>query len=331
MRMASRQRGRRPFSLFNMQISIIDRSVIIRSQIASGTVRPVLKGYEVTLQTWRCLPQTIQLLTDFRNSHQDKLNDDALAGLNFSIIVDSFCMLEGLLESGLAFVWEKKHKHSSNTQEKKNIRHASSLDRYDKLFRELTGKSFPDMSKLAPLLEGLRMHFTLRNMLAHGRAVVFDFSHKNELPPNSWSEEFFRYESAFKKVESYLIKKRLLHHSIAEGARKYPYLSNPIADHFAVQSYEIYLAILASLDPNDADLFRSANGNDSQIRQLAHHLKNKSQKKVADRKRYEHRISRIIIEKVPNVDPWVDSKNLEYRTGHFTPSSHNEIPQQPYG
>jgi hypothetical protein len=215
-------------------------------------------------------------MRDFKYDCKDRLKHDVVAGLNYSMIVNSCCLLEGVFESGLSAIWNHKKKNAGSTAsllKESSIRRGRGLKTYDELFGLITGKRFSVMQNFIAYHEGVKTHFLIRHLLAHGRSTIW--SHQGsegslELRPN---DENLDFESSYKNVEVYLIKKKLIPHSVTGGIWPNPYLSNEIGDHFAVLAFDAICSIISSLEAEDSEIFIKATAPASQFEGAAKYLR----------------------------------------------------------
>jgi hypothetical protein len=233
-----------------------------------------IHSLEITLKVWGCLPSTLCFIRDFKYDCKARLPHDVLAGLNYSMVVNSCFLLEGVFESALISIWRARAKQKKLASEvfEKDLRRGTGLDSYNSLFEKIVDRRLSELKYVKPLYEGLSSHFTLRHLLAHGRTTVFAFVEKNGKSP-AWSDEHLHFPSAYKRAEDYLIKKKLMPHSVSGGIWPHPYLSNEIGDHFAAHAFDVVVAIIRSLEPDDASAFVAGTAAESEFTKLGAYIR----------------------------------------------------------
>jgi hypothetical protein len=211
-----------------------------------------------TNPVWYCLPPTASALQRLR--HELSPGSDARAGFNYLLILNSACYLEAVMERGLLEIVEALPKASHPTDAairsdlKDRIRRPRGFSDYSELFRLCTGVALSDLRHLKECWEGIDALFSLRNLLAHGRAigtrVVFPL---NELDP--WESEF---EGGYKKVHGYLVKAKVLQSAIDPLSMEWFCLNDVVADHFWNLSFSAVAFIGESLGADTYAAFKSA-------------------------------------------------------------------------
>lgn len=224
--------------------------------------------FKISATIFDCLPDVINWLVNKRNNEDDTINENTKAGINFSIIVNSACFIEGALESGLSSILSYQVR-SKNVNDQLIIRLSEDLENrirtttgstnYNSLFELLLGLKFSDLQPLTHLWEGIAILFHLRNVLAHGRAINFSMEFPGEdFPPdfNSfWNEEF---KGGYKKVQDYLIKKQIVDKRFMEQSWELFFLQDDIANHFWSIALNFILGIGNALSDDVQQAFKSA-------------------------------------------------------------------------
>lgn len=70
-------------------------------------------------------------------------------------------------------------------------------------------------------------------------------------------EAELEFKGAYRKLDDYLVKNRVIAYSIAKRFTAFTYLQAPIADHFAPVPYELLLAIIEGVEPDAARISTS--------------------------------------------------------------------------
>lgn len=202
---------------------------------------------------WPCIKDSTEHLRRYRDAGAPT---EVVPGLNFSIILGSACLLEGVLEASLRALLELRRstystleipdfetRRSMNTyysrlEEDLDARIGRSLGAagYDDLFMLVAGERLSQMKHVAPCWESITTLFNFRNVLGHGRQIsARRRAARTEYPDEggfhvlSWIDEF---SGSYRVVESYLKKRKLLSSSFVDGSAPYLYLTNAVADHF---------------------------------------------------------------------------------------------------
>lgn len=197
--------------------------------------------FQVQIKMWACLPATICYLQKAKQHLSWREWSEVRHGINYTLIVDITCFLEGLFESGLARLKEKKLKSlppesSLPVSVRKKLWNRVGLDHYDGTFQYLTGAGFAAMSGVQPYREGLDALFDMRNVLAHGREATFSWAGKSGETTVECSRENLEPGGTYQKVRDYLIKNRLLSAEDAKGVTSHNFLKDEVAEHFVLQT-----------------------------------------------------------------------------------------------
>ncbi|MGN3708666.1 hypothetical protein [Achromobacter xylosoxidans] len=156
------------------------------------------------------------------------------AGINFSIILASACFVEGNFErvllKNINAAMPTTDPLQSRLLEDMRARVAKTTgsEGYNDIFQLVVGKKANELIGDPELWENIKTLFFFRNVIAHGRAVGY----KLYFPPGVggfWEEEF---AGGYKKVEDFLLRKKLLESRHIEEGSNWHYFSDPAADFF---------------------------------------------------------------------------------------------------
>ena len=225
---------------------------------------------------WFCIPRVVKWLVEARDRDAHSLNDEVRAGINFSIILNSACFLEGALESGLIAVLES-HRNGDDPlssrlsdEVKERVSWTTGYKKYDELFELVVGVAAHDLTEARVLWDGVKSLFTLRNVLAHGRAV----SHKLVFPSGKnarWREEL---TGNYKSVHGYLLQKQLIPKQIVPLDGDWFFLADSIADHFWNLATSFIVAVGNSLSETESKVFKEVTHIPSQFQVPSQPLRN---------------------------------------------------------
>lgn len=162
------------------------------------------------------------------------VSDSIRAGINFSIILASACYVEGNFERILL----KNINAAIPTTDPLQIRLMDDLrvrvarttgsDGYNDIFELVVGSKANKLIGDPQLWDNIKTLFFFRNVIAHGRAVGYKL-HFPAGVGGYWEEEF---AGGYKKVEDFLLQKKLLDSRHIEEDSNWHYFSDPIADFF---------------------------------------------------------------------------------------------------
>jgi hypothetical protein len=105
-----------------------------------------------------------------------------------------------------------------------------------------------------PRWEGIDALFTLRNMLAHGRAITS----KVVFPANDTDRWQNEYQGGYRKVHAYLTKTGVISSAVDPLAMDWFCLKDEVSDHFWDLSFKMVTYIGESLGGQAADAFKFA-------------------------------------------------------------------------
>lgn len=185
---------------------------------------------------------------------------DAVAGINYSIIVLACCYWEAAMERGLSDIVQALPKpahpidHAMRQHLLGRIRNPGGFVGYKELFLLLTGVALPELMHLKHHWQGLDALFALRNVLAHGRAITA----RVELPDGTETRPEATYEGGYGKCHDYLVRSRILDSAIDPLSLEWPFLRDEVADHFWDLAFRSVAYIGESLAGNAAQAFRNA-------------------------------------------------------------------------
>ncbi|MCJ7773362.1 MAG: hypothetical protein MUP22_09550 [Desulfobacterales bacterium] len=224
--------------------------------------------FKISATIFDCLPHITHWVINKRNAETANISEQTRAGLNFSIVLNSACFIEGALEYGLSSIISRQLLMEEGNDQFKNrlvedlenrIRTVTGSSNYNSLFKLVSGISLSDLQIVAPLWEGIAILFHLRNVLAHGRAINFTMEFPGEkYPPDFhgfWDEEF---KGGYKKVQDYLLKIQVIDKPFTEQSWELFFLTDEIADHFWSLALDFILGIGESLSKEDQQAFMPA-------------------------------------------------------------------------
>jgi hypothetical protein len=162
------------------------------------------------------------------------VTDAIRSGINFSIILASACFVEGNFERILL----KNINAEAPTSDPLQIRLSEDLrsrvakttgsEGYNEIFELVVGRKANDLIGDPELWENIKTLFFFRNVIAHGRAVGYKLYFPSGVG-GFWEEDF---AGGYKKVEDFLLRKKLLESRHIEEASNWHYFSDPVADFF---------------------------------------------------------------------------------------------------
>ena len=181
---------------------------------------------------FECIPPWIDWQSKQRSSPD--VTEATRAGINFSIILAAACYVEGNFENILL----KNINRAGATAEplqarlledlRSRVTKTTGSEGYNEIFELVVGKKANELVGDAELWENIKTLFFFRNVIAHGRAIGY----KLFFPPGVggfWEEEFV---GGYKKVEDFLLKKKLLDSRHIEEENDWHYFSDGVADFF---------------------------------------------------------------------------------------------------
>lgn len=212
---------------------------------------------------WFCIPPLIGWLTEARNRQTKLLAPDVRSGINFSIILNSACYIEGALESGVwALLDQRPHEEDPlcaalrDDLKRRFSREFTGAEGYNELFKLVVGVAASDLAKVKPLWEGIVCLFHLRNVLAHGRAITHELDFHVD-PSSRWQEEIC---GATAKAREYLLKKKLIPPKPTALDDEWFFLRDEVADHLWLLATDFIAAIGDSLPEPEKKVFQSGTG-----------------------------------------------------------------------
>jgi hypothetical protein len=223
---------------------------------------------------WHHIPASISFLCSQRKALK-RPEKSIRIGLNFSIILNSACFVEGVLEAGLKALLQQRrlvfNKISSipefytrktintlfnNIEEEleRRISKTTGPSNYDELFKLLIDQKLSEFEKIKPLWESIQVLFQFRNVLAHGKEISAVLV-KGPKTQGSWEESFF---GGYKKAEEYLVKNKLLKKRYLDRNTEDIFFTDKVADHFKNLARRFIKAISNSLSDNEKSAFDMA-------------------------------------------------------------------------
>jgi len=223
---------------------------------------------------WQHIPSTISFLMNQRKTlkHSDI---SVKIGLNFSIILNSACFVEGALKTGLkGLLLQRRNEfnkvssfpkfytrktlntlfNSIESELDRRISRSTGLSNYDELFNLLIDQKLSGDDRIKPLWEGIQVLFQFRNVLAHGKEVSA-LAHSSPQTQGEWLEDFC---GGYKKAEEYLLKNKLLKKRYLDKGSEEIFFTNNIANHFYTLSQKFIRAISLSLSGPEKRAFDNA-------------------------------------------------------------------------
>lgn len=228
----------------------------------------------ITIFTETIWPALEPTLEHFRITRNGLAPGMIKAGTNFSILLGSACLLEGMLESLLRGLLAYRRARFNRVEIadfdlrlamnsfynrleedlSNRIGRSIGASGYSEMFRLLVGQSLNQMELVKPLWEPAATLFQFRNVLGHGREVsarrfagVF---------VEGGSQEDF--SGGYRKVEDYLLKIGLSDQRFIDSSSEFLFLKGEIADHFFSVARQVPEAIVASLSGAEAEACREA-------------------------------------------------------------------------
>jgi hypothetical protein len=224
-----------------------------------------------SVSTYPCFNDLVHFL---QQSRGNEVGTDLRMAINHAIIFYSACYVEGAMEQILKVLLRRRSdifnkikmpeletRRTTNTlfralEEDLEIRisRSTGIDSYLSLIELLTETSHPLLNKpsskkpaVSKLLEGIKILFQFRNMLAHGREIRA--SRVSAWWINEpWQDHF---SGGYGQAEQYLIKAKLLDHHFMESDNVALFFTDDIADHFWSLACSFLKAIATSLEVKD--------------------------------------------------------------------------------
>lgn len=234
--------------------------------------------------TW---PYTFSLI-EFLISSRDSVSEPLLrAGINHSIIFNSACFIEGLLEATLKEMLKRRReifhgigkpefsaRKTTNTlfnglvgDLEQRISRATGADAYNDLFGVITGMKLTEREPIKAKWEGIATLFQFRNVLAHGREISAS-QMKAYWIEQPWLDQ---YTGGYKRAEDYLKKHQLITERFWTTKNEHLYFSDQISDHFWSVALGFVRTVYECSDADDqqalAHWFDNINGYENQDEQ----------------------------------------------------------------
>lgn len=172
------------------------------------------------------------------------------AGVNFSVLLNSACFVEGSLESLLRRLLDARSRlfHSIDKPHfetrrafylfigrliddlEERVCRATGPENYSEMFQLVLGKSLAECANDTASWEGIRVLFFLRNVIAHGRmAVIKHTMVRGTLRQPEWDEDF---RGGYAKAAEYLQKRGLASGKFGDVDVETLVFNDRVADHF---------------------------------------------------------------------------------------------------
>ena len=164
---------------------------------------------------WPYLESLNKYLIESRKTVRQK---DIRIGINYTIILNTACCVEGILEYILKEILFQKNTMLQDVNSEKfyqfyyslekevhdRIAKTTGIDNYNYLFKLLTGKELSKIDIIKLYMEGINVLFEFRNVLAHGREIKSE-----SFCIDVANKEFYNsFMGGYKKTEEYLLKKK---------------------------------------------------------------------------------------------------------------------------
>jgi len=173
--------------------------------------------------------------------------------INLNIILNCTCYIEGFLEKktkSIVTYYEKllQKIKIDETEIRRNkniflkrifsdinnrISQCTGIDSYDNIYKLLLEKSFKEDKNISSLLEGIKILFQLRNVIAHGREInAYEIIRGYGLQEIEYykGEEFFF--GGYRNAETFLLKKGLIKKKFIDTGNGNILFSNKVTNYF---------------------------------------------------------------------------------------------------
>lgn len=215
------------------------------------------------------LEASVKLFQKIRNEQYTKLSEDEIMGLNYNIVLNTACILEGKLESILSniihyytkiytkvditdfYLRKTINSFFDNTISDLKSRVARTIGIRN--YISLLGQLIPDYvisDEMKRLSEGVNVLFEFRNVLAHGRMISAETETSIPYPNYIEMETIEYFKGGYKNTEDYLIKNKLNTSKFIDSESVGTFFTNQVADHFLELSNKYLVALEKSL-PED--------------------------------------------------------------------------------
>jgi hypothetical protein len=228
----------------------------------------------ITQSICHCLPEVNTFLISQR-ANVNAFPDTLRVGLNYTIVLNSACYIEGALEAGLKALLRHRRdafnkvdipdfetRKAMNTFYRRiedeleaRIGRSTGPSNYDDLFELILGERVSQFDSVKPTWEGVTILFQFRNVIAHGREISARLT-QGWWTKGSWEEQF---SGGYRKVEDYLTKKKLITKRFtAEDGEEAIYFTDEVADHFCAVANDFIQKVSDSLTGDEKKKFDSA-------------------------------------------------------------------------
>jgi len=215
------------------------------------------------------LESSIDLFIRIRKNNLSLEPNDERMGINYSIILNSACLLESKLE-GLLMKLVYHYRNAKIKDNSANFRSSpdvnvffnnmiddmrsrvsrtTGINNYLDMF-ELLIDNFELSVKAKELVEGIKVLFQFRNILAHGRMFVAETI--TDMPYPKYEEENITeiFKGGYRQTDDYLAKKKIIDKSFFERGSIKDYFVDEVADFFYNLSLDFFSEIENSLPEN---------------------------------------------------------------------------------
>lgn len=201
-----------------------------------------------------------KILTDFLIEQRSVLtSDDQRIAINLSIILNTTCYIEGVLEtkakSIVEFFEDVYQKveipefeirkpinvffHAMTNDLEDRISKSTGVEKYDDFFKLLLKKSFQEEPKIQTSIEAIKTLFQLRNVIAHSREVSA-YERITNYETQRGDEYFF---GGYKKAENLLLKEGIISQGFVESGNEALFFSDTVADYFVEKAEQFLCGI----------------------------------------------------------------------------------------
>jgi hypothetical protein len=145
-------------------------------------------------------------------------------------------------------LFQRVEKHLSE-----RISSTTGAESYSAMFELIIGQPLNGLQYVSPIWETICVLFQFRNVLGHGRQVSAE-----QLKAYYIEGVKETFGGGYRKVQDYLMKKKLLESRFTERHSDFIYLSEAVADHFSAAAASLKDTIVASLEGPDKIAFEEA-------------------------------------------------------------------------
>jgi hypothetical protein len=219
----------------------------LKASNSTGTSKNLIAHHEYPI--WITFPRTIKLLQNKRSANPRNCYEEHTqnTGFNATIILLSAASIEGfLVESLTSIKYMSKFKAGKTFQDRldnyflKKVAFASFKD-FPELFELSLGRPISKLIKDEELIAGIKCLIDLRNAIAHGRSVSWQYFSESDIDLKDDDASGVEFYNPYDKIYAYLLKYKLVkkHDDI---------FKNKVADHFS-SIIKPYMNAVAQLLP----------------------------------------------------------------------------------